>query len=170
MIVLLLVVLALTVSCFFFFNKKNSSPQIIGGDKDEHGCLIAAGYSWCEAKNKCLRVWEVPCIESASLLEKDEEEVVKKAIEEELLIKYGEESKRLKVTVSKIEGNFAQGGAAEVGVGGGMWFAAKVDNRWLLVWDGNGIILCSDVEHYPDFPNTLIPECFDEKLNKTIRR
>lgn len=39
---------------------KQSEP-IIGGDKDEHGCLIAAGYSWCEAKQKCLRTWEEPC-------------------------------------------------------------------------------------------------------------
>jgi hypothetical protein len=35
--------------------------KIIGGDKDEHGCLIAAGYSWCQAKQKCLRVWEESC-------------------------------------------------------------------------------------------------------------
>lgn len=38
-----------------------STPKIIGGDKDEHGCLGPAGYSWCEAKNKCLRVWEEKC-------------------------------------------------------------------------------------------------------------
>ncbi len=38
-----------------------NKPQIIGGDKDEHGCLIAAGYSWCDAKQKCLRVWEEEC-------------------------------------------------------------------------------------------------------------
>jgi len=38
-----------------------SGQKLIGGDKDSHGCLIAAGYSWCEAKQKCLRVWEEPC-------------------------------------------------------------------------------------------------------------
>jgi hypothetical protein len=36
-------------------------PKLIGGDKDSHGCLIAAGYSWCETKNKCLRTWEEKC-------------------------------------------------------------------------------------------------------------
>ena len=36
-------------------------PQIVGGDKDEHGCLGPAGYSWCAVKNKCLRVWEEKC-------------------------------------------------------------------------------------------------------------
>jgi hypothetical protein len=35
--------------------------QLIGGDVDEGGCLIGAGYSWCEAKGKCLRVWEEEC-------------------------------------------------------------------------------------------------------------
>lgn len=39
-------------------------PQTIGGDKDEHGCLIAAGYSWCEAKQECIRPWEEPCEEA----------------------------------------------------------------------------------------------------------
>jgi len=38
-----------------------TTPTIIGGDKDAHGCLISAGYSWCEVKNKCLRMWEEAC-------------------------------------------------------------------------------------------------------------
>lgn len=33
----------------------------IGGDRDEHGCLIAGGYSWCETSGKCIRQWEEPC-------------------------------------------------------------------------------------------------------------
>lgn len=36
--------------------------QIVGGDKDVHGCIGSAGYSWCEVKQKCLRVWEEPCV------------------------------------------------------------------------------------------------------------
>ena len=35
--------------------------HLIGGDKDEHGCIGSAGYSWCESKQKCLRVWEEDC-------------------------------------------------------------------------------------------------------------
>lgn len=35
--------------------------QVVGGDRDEHGCIASAGYSWCEAKQKCLRTWEEPC-------------------------------------------------------------------------------------------------------------
>ncbi len=35
--------------------------KLIGGDKDEHGCIGSAGYTWCESKQKCLREWEEPC-------------------------------------------------------------------------------------------------------------
>ena len=33
----------------------------IGGETDVHGCLSAAGYTWCESKQKCLRTWEESC-------------------------------------------------------------------------------------------------------------
>ncbi len=34
---------------------------VVGGDKDAHGCIGSAGYTWCEAKQKCLRTWEEKC-------------------------------------------------------------------------------------------------------------
>jgi hypothetical protein len=35
--------------------------QIIGGETDDHGCYLMAGYNWCESKQKCLRRWEEEC-------------------------------------------------------------------------------------------------------------
>lgn len=35
--------------------------SLVGNDSDEHGCKASAGYSWCEEKKKCLRVWEENC-------------------------------------------------------------------------------------------------------------
>lgn len=55
----------------FLFDKTGNTSinglhrNLIGGQKDDHGCLIPAGYSWCEAKGKCLRTWEEPCAVSA---------------------------------------------------------------------------------------------------------
>ncbi len=34
-------------------------PGIIGGDKDEHGCLTPAGYSWDSDVGACTRSWEI---------------------------------------------------------------------------------------------------------------
>lgn len=35
--------------------------NIVGNDRDEHGCIGSAGYAWCEEKQKCLREWEEKC-------------------------------------------------------------------------------------------------------------
>lgn len=32
---------------------------LIGGDRDEHGCLGSAGYSWSENVGACIRGWEL---------------------------------------------------------------------------------------------------------------
>ncbi|MBB2148136.1 hypothetical protein [Pedobacter gandavensis] len=36
-----------------------TEKKMIGGDKDEHGCLIAAGYSWSVLKQDCIRPFEL---------------------------------------------------------------------------------------------------------------
>lgn len=41
-------------------DETNTEP-IVGGDRDEHGCIPSAGYTWCESKQKCLRTWEEEC-------------------------------------------------------------------------------------------------------------
>ncbi len=78
----------------------------------------------------------------------------------------------LAVTVTSNDGVYAKGGVKEkdVEVGGGYWFAKKVGNEWIIVADGNGVILCSSVEKFPDYPVALIPECFDEATNTTKKR
>ncbi len=48
-------------SIFHFQQTTQKQEKLIGGDKDVHGCLPAAGYTWCEVKNKCLRTWEEKC-------------------------------------------------------------------------------------------------------------
>ena len=38
-----------------------NNKNLVGNDSDSHGCKGSAGYSWCEEKKKCLRVWEENC-------------------------------------------------------------------------------------------------------------
>ena len=35
-----------------------AGSQLIGGNKDEHGCLTAAGYTWSELRRDCIRIFE----------------------------------------------------------------------------------------------------------------
>ena len=34
------------------------TEQRVGADRDAHGCIGSAGYSWSESANKCVRPWE----------------------------------------------------------------------------------------------------------------
>ncbi len=99
----------------------------------------------------------------------DEEAVLKDVIKKYIALKHNSDENSLTVTVSKIDGDYAQGGVTDEG-GGGMWFAAKENGLWHLVWDGNGVILCSDLSSYPNFPTSMIPECWDEAKQDTVVR
>jgi hypothetical protein len=99
----------------------------------------------------------------------DEVETIQAVVKAALDSKHGASPNQLAVTVSKIEGNYAQGGVKET-AGGAMWFAVKVNGIWKLAWDGNGTISCSLIDEYPDFPKTMIPECWNEITKKNVIR
>ena len=68
-ITIFIAILLIIFGIFVFVNINNqiNQPQQvinnepIGGDKDDNGCLVGAGYTWCETKQKCLRIWEEGC-------------------------------------------------------------------------------------------------------------
>jgi len=39
----------------------DNNGLLVGNDKDSFGCIPSAGYSWCAAKQKCIRPWEEAC-------------------------------------------------------------------------------------------------------------
>jgi membrane-bound inhibitor of C-type lysozyme len=43
------------------YSNCQAQKDILGGDRDEYGCIGSAGYVWCESKDKCLRTWEEEC-------------------------------------------------------------------------------------------------------------
>lgn len=60
-IVIAAVVVAILVAGGYFAYQYYSEPKLVGDDIDSHGCFVTAGFSWCEAKQKCLRTWEEAC-------------------------------------------------------------------------------------------------------------
>jgi hypothetical protein len=51
-IVFLLLLLSLPVFSYA------DTPVMVGGDRDIHGCIGSAGYSWSVPLEKCIRSWE----------------------------------------------------------------------------------------------------------------
>lgn len=60
----LMCVCFLLVSCGGSREKKVEAEDsaektaVVGNDKDEHGCITSAGYTWCEVQRDCIRLWE----------------------------------------------------------------------------------------------------------------
>jgi hypothetical protein len=60
----LLVLLFITfTSCNFFKSTEEDAPKeakkdlVLGGDKDENGCLASAGYTWSKLNKECVRAF-----------------------------------------------------------------------------------------------------------------
>jgi len=126
---------------------ETSSDRLIGGDKDEHGCLGPAGYTWCAAKQKCLRVWEEECFAS-----------VKEAIVWELAQKYEQRiRKEFTVTITQETKTHARGKISFGGPGtpGGMVLASKMTGIWRVVYEGNGSVDCA-VLKAEEFPADML--------------
>lgn len=78
---------------------------------------------------------------------------------------------KVDLNVAISEGDYAKGDVRfKEEMGGGLWFAAKVDGIWKIVYDGNGIITCDALTNYNNFPKDLIPQCFDKQTNKMVTR
>jgi len=142
--------------------------QLVGADVDEHGCIGSAGYLWCEVKQKCLRTFEESCEELPSIAEAEKSALLG-AISDALVEKRGPDAKSLVLTITQFDGNYARGTALPA-YGGGLWLAMKVDGIWKLIWNGNGEILCSILEPYPQYSTRLVPTCFSDVENKNIER
>lgn len=98
-----------------------------------------------------------------------EEDTLKVIIKAALVAKHGQDANSLNITVTKIEGSYASGMASATG-GGGLWYAARINNNWNLVWDGNGTVSCSDLNPYPSFPTDLISQCWNSITQTIVNR
>ena len=128
------------------------------------GALAPAGYSWCEPKQECLRIWETPCLEDTNF----DTSVIKDAF----LAKYPDwANEELDIRVNKQYGDHASGNVNFVGAdaGGGYFFAAKTADGWVIAADGNGEIRCDEIDPY-NFPSDMIPECADIANNTMVDR
>ncbi len=156
--------LVLLLSAGYFLVKNNPKPTnrnrasvptstpIVGADRDVHGCIGSAGYTWCEPKSKCLRVWEEACYTNVS-----------QEIQYLLAKKYNKPVEEVKITISKQDDNYA-GGSVLFGQGGpgegGMFLARKVENIWEVVFDGNGNVDCNKMRQEFGFPDSILKPNF----------
>ena len=121
--------------------------DLVGADSDEHGCKGSSGYSWCELKQKCLRVWEEPCQKQDDTL----------AIKKAMLTKHNWNEDEVTITISDSNESYARGGVKEKdAVGGGMFLAVKQEGVWKIIYDGNGAVDCTELKNVYQFPKSML--------------
>lgn len=54
-------VIIIVIAIGLIYVSKSNKGEVVGGDRDVHGCIGSAGYSWCEDKKTCIRPWEEYC-------------------------------------------------------------------------------------------------------------
>lgn len=55
---LLLGLTFITFSTFTFAQSEKPASKVVGADRDKHGCIPSAGYTFSVIKNDCIRVFE----------------------------------------------------------------------------------------------------------------
>lgn len=73
------------------------------------------------------------------------------------------------ITFNEIRENHAKGLIKEKdAVSGAYWLAARTEEGWVVVYDGQATPECAIVDQY-EFPSDLVPECVDEEMELIIR-
>ena len=108
--------------------------------------------------------------EPAIVIEEESDESVIESLKLLFAQKYEKRIEDITVSISKREGDYLTGGVKLAGeIAGGYVLAAKVNDAWKIVFDGNGNWTC-DVVDVVDFPSTLAPECWDEDTMSVVDR
>ena len=131
-----LVIVALLIG--FGLNNKTETEKPIGGDKDDHGCLVGAGYSWNDSRQQCVRSWEVPMMEEAE-----------SAVKSQLAIKYNKPLADVSAKVTKIDDSHMAGTvkfSSAAGAEGGQFLVYRDRDAWKIVYDGNGSVDCAKMK------------------------
>ncbi|MBN2094481.1 MAG: hypothetical protein JW727_00380 [Candidatus Aenigmarchaeota archaeon] len=65
-ILLVLSILLVAAAAYFLFSDQggNSKPTESPQEDAIHGCVLSAGYAWCESSQKCMKPWEGDCLPS----------------------------------------------------------------------------------------------------------
>ena len=100
------------------------------------------------------------------LVEEDLEAIFATAFEE----KYNKIAGSAEISINIVEDEHVSGGVKFAGeISGGWFLGAKDEGKWIIVADGNGTVMCSEIEPY-NFSAEMVPECWDETTMALVKR
>ncbi len=168
LVIISLVILLLVIGAYWF--GKNS---IIKNKAEEIAEVVEVKEEKTKESTESVTP-EEENIEDKEDTDKDVEEESNEEVIETLKLlfaqKYGRRVEDAIVTISEREGDYIVGGIKFAGdIAGGYVLAAKVNDSWKIVFDGNGNFTCGVVD-VVGFPSSLAPECWDENTMSVVDR
>jgi hypothetical protein len=126
-------------------NNTVNPPQgnSVGSDKDSHGCIGSAGYTWCEAKQKCIRIWEENCYDPSQ----DQLQFL-------LANKFGLNMSDVNININQSSDSSIRG-TYTVNNEKSNFLAAKKNGVWTIVYDGKSQPDCPLIKQY-NFSNAML--------------
>lgn len=126
-------------------NKTINPPQgnSVGSDRDSHGCIGSAGYTWCEAKQKCIRIWEENCFDE-----------MQNQLQFLLANKFGLNMSEVNVNITQSSDSSIRG-TYTINNETSNFLAAKKNNVWTIVYDGKSQPDCPSIKQY-NFSDTML--------------
>ncbi|MDO8471744.1 MAG: hypothetical protein Q7S64_01160 [bacterium] len=111
-----------------------------------------------------------PAATDATVAETVDQTAIKAAITTAMAAKYKKDESEVKITLSQVTADFAKGSVSFGDeMGGGWLLAAKVNDKWKIVDDGNGVIDCAVIKPF-NFPTDMVSECYDTATQALIER
>jgi len=155
-IILILAIIGIAFIIWRLPARENGPDILLGGDRDEHGCIGSAGYSWCESKQKCLRIFEEDCPDETA------QSALIQELRELFILKYGASLSGFNISISQQDSEHVRGDIVfldkdQKPAAGGYFFAAKIGGKWQIILDGNGEIPCDLAEY--GFPGEMLQDC-----------
>ncbi|MFC1653437.1 hypothetical protein ACFL1M_01150 [Patescibacteria group bacterium] len=91
-------------------------------------------------------------------------------IKQAMATKHSKSVADTQITIETNTGVHAKGLVKFAGeIAGGWFLAVKTTGPWQIAADGNGTVLCGDIDPF-NFPTTMVPECWDEIGQQLITR
>ena len=164
LVIISLVILLLVIGAYWFGKNsivKNKSEEVTNVVEKEEKTEESTESTVSENETKEGQEDANTEVQAVEGPEESNEEVIE-TLELIFAQKYEKKVDDITVRINQREGDYVVGSVSFADdVGGGYVLAAKVNEVWKIIFDGNGNIVCSAVDDI-DFPVSLVSECWDE--------
>ena len=91
-------------------------------------------------------------------------------IREAMATKHSKSIADTDISINEITSTHASGVVKFAGeIAGGWFLTTKTTGDWQIVADGNGTVICADIDPF-NFPTTMVSECWDDTTQTLITR